>query len=324
MVEDYKHAFECLTFYFSLEENEIDPDAYRYMANYHTHLDNYAEACEYWQISIDRKILKHQSDYLNASSAFNQIQEYERAAQLLRYAIKHFQIPDNGHLLMQSCHLLMRTKDYRTPSPSHVNAGLAILPSERPADDLLSISAAYRLNYLYEESAALWDMVIQGNERTPAACLDAADDHFKSGNFHKASNAFLLLTPKEFEKICKEKPQYLKIALIAHLGAKRDKEAQKIIRKYAAQLTTPPKGLKSSLAHKQPKRLQRQGKDDPRLSKLTNTTNTTNANSCEQCKNRPCSTTNWCNKRDHKNHPPRQIRCPRAFARRNFKTCGTQ
>lgn len=251
MVEDYKHAFECLTFYFSLEENEIDPDAYRYMANYHTHLDNYAEACEYWQISIDRKILKHPSDYLNASSAFNQIQEYERAAQLLRYAIKHFQIPDNGHLLMQSCHLLMRTKDYKNAlaiARQYMALRPSITPKERPHDDLLSISAAYRLNYLYEESAALWDMAIQGNERTPAACLDAADDHFKSGNFHKASNAFLRLTPKEFEKICKEKPQYLKIALIAHLGAKRDKEAQKIIRKYAAQLTTPQKGLKSSLA----------------------------------------------------------------------------
>lgn len=55
---DYKNALTYLNTYFSFDGNEIDPVAYLHMANCHTNLGNYQDACEYWQIVIDKKLTK--------------------------------------------------------------------------------------------------------------------------------------------------------------------------------------------------------------------------------------------------------------------------
>lgn len=262
---DYKNALTYLNTYFSFDGNEIDPIAYLHMANCHTNLGNYQDACEYWQIVIDKKLTTVGDYYIYASFAFDKIQEYERASQLVRYTMQHFGIPNHAYLLLQSCRTLLKTKDFKealTLARQYMAFRPSLAPDELPNSDLVQIANVYRMNRLYEESAKLLDIMSLASNRSTSTCLGAADDHLRSGNFQKASDAFLRLTPKEFESICKEKPQYVKNALMAHAGAKRQKEAQKIINKYPTHFTGLSKvsGLRLAVRTSHTSKAPRKGK----------------------------------------------------------------
>lgn len=268
--QNFDGAFELLQYYFANETGEITPDAYRLMAHCYTHLDDYLAACEHWQIILNKKQLKHASDYINAATAFSQIGAYERASQLLRRALEIAPELGGYHVCVQACEILTMAKDYEsalTTVHQYMRARASVPPQERTKTDLVNAALIYRQNHLYEESGKIWDILsLDKHQNHQQMCLSAINDHLQTGNFRKASDAFLRLTHAEMNDAVKKDPALLTTAIVCHQSADRQRDVEELITRHRDKLTIIPLTSKSDTT-RAPSPSARKGKKTSTLNK---------------------------------------------------------